>query len=248
MTALQQLWLASALGAVTFFAAGALVTIIRLRSRSAEQKRSEARRSEARREIYESDAGTRLPDAQRAVLEERLAHVEHALAARTTQLLEASSEIERLRAQVSAETLIDAGDAEAIPHDAGSKSAAGSITEALSRAIARFSDPKMRCATVVDEAGFLVSSPGDGGVELAGYAALLNDAANKAAQFLPVTAPASIELIDEQGARISVWPFHVDDARLLLVKLGIGATEERRVQRVLSEVIGILKPSNALAR
>jgi hypothetical protein len=100
----------------------------------------------------------------------------------------------------------------------------------------------MRCAAVVDEVGFLVSSYGDGGVELAGYAAMLTAAANRAAQFLPVAAPASIELIDAQGARISVWPFHAADTRLLLVKLGIGATEELRVQRVLSEVIRILTP------
>lgn len=234
MTALQQLWLASVLGAVAFFAAGVLVAIIRLRGQT-EQKRHDAQQG-----IVES-AATRLSDERNSVMAERLAQVEHELAERTTQLLEASSEVERLRAHVSTETLIETliESIDTVPDESKST---GSITEALSSAIARFSDPKMRCATVVDEGGFLVSSYGDGGVELAGYAALLNDAANRAMQFLPIAAPASIELIDEQGARISVWPFHAADTRLLLVKLGIGATEERRVQRVLSEVISILTP------
>jgi len=285
MTALQQLWLASAVGAVVFFAAGALLATARQRGRvtvtvlppgtadprELEQLRKRAEQAErARDELAAADPK----------LQNRLATADRELAERTAQLREAATQLELMKARISdAEAMradyvrlrtqanemefltkevarlkeelrsaksLAIGGIKKVPRATKPPAVAtGSITDALSGAIERFSDPKMRCIAIADKVGFAVSSYGDDGVELAGYAALLNDVATRATQFLPVATPASIEMIDEHGARITVWPFDVADERLLLVNLGVGATDAHRVEHVLSEVVGILTPSAA---
>jgi TolA-binding protein len=120
-----------------------------------------------------------------------------------------------------------------------------SITDALASAIERFRGPQMRSIAIADKLGFPVSSYGDHGVELAAYAALLSDAAGRANQFLPVAVPASIEVLDEHGARVTVWPFNLGDDRLMLVNLSVGTTEASRVDVMLDDVIAILGPAAA---
>ncbi len=62
---------------------------------------------------------------------------------------------------------------------------------------------------------------------------------------LPVTAPVAIELIDERGARISVWTFEVESERLLLVHLAVAPVDQRRVDLALADLTTILAPSIA---
>jgi hypothetical protein len=300
MTAIQQLWLASLVGAVAFFVAGVLVASAR--RRAAQPARGAADRGELdalRQRADQADA--QLQQAQGELtaarrqqreagpppgqLQDRLDAADRALAERTAQLREAATQLEamkgrvndaeamrsdyvRLRTQVnemdyltkeverlkgelrSAKSVAIGGVVKPLVKPASSAlpvAAAGSITDALSGAIARFGDPKMRAVAIADKVGFPVSSQGEEGVELAAYAALLGEVAARATLFLPVAAPASIELVDEHGARISVWPFDVDDDRLLLVKLGIGTTDPKRVEQMLSDVGRILSPEAAPA-
>lgn len=283
MTAIQQLWLASAVGAVVFFAAGIMLGSLRRRGPVAVAAAPHAvdtrELDQLRQRAEQADA--RVAEHQRADsrLQDRLATAERELGERTAQLREASTQLELMKARISdAEAMrseyvrlrtqanemeflgkevarlkdelrtaksLAIGGVTKVPRavkPAGSGET-GSITDALSGAIERFSDPKMRCIAIADKVGFPVSSYGDDGAELAGYAALLNDVATRATQFLPVAMPASIEMVDEHGARISVWPFDVADERLLLANVGVGATDANRVERMLSEVVGILAPS-----
>ena len=286
MTGLQQLWLASAVGAVVFFAAGALLASLRRRGPVAEvavQRVNTIEIDQLRQRAETADlrvAELRAEQRSDARLNDRLATAERELTERTAQLREAASQLDVMKARISdAEAMrteyvrlrtqanemeflgkevarlkdelraaksLAIGGVKKIPPRAvkpAASAATGSITEALAGAIERFSDPKMRSIAIVDKVGFPVSSSGDDGAELAGYVALLHDVATRASQFLPIALPASIEVIDEHGARISVWPFDVADERLLLANLGVGATEATRVERMLSEVVGILAPS-----
>lgn len=119
---------------------------------------------------------------------------------------------------------------------------AGSITDALAGAITRFTDAHVRGVAIADNAGFPIASHGDDGIELAAYAAMMHDVAQRAKQFLPMSAPVSIELLDEQGARVTVWPFDVSGDRLLLASLAVAPAEPERVETTLAEVAGILAP------
>jgi hypothetical protein len=156
-----------------------------------------------------------------------------------------TKEVERLREALKSAKSIALGGTRQPPRAANPDGpvTTGSITEALAGAIDRFQGPQMRSIAIADAVGFPVSSQGDDGLELAAYAALLNDVASRANQFLPVATPASIEMIDEHGARISVWPFDVGGDRLLLVNLAVGATDAARVEGMLSDVTAILAPS-----
>ena len=155
-----------------------------------------------------------------------------------------SKEVERLsEALKSAQSLALGGQARAPRQVRAAEATSGSITDALSGALARFNGPQMRSIAIADNVGFPISSQGDDGLELAAYAALLHDVAQRAKQFLPMATPASVEMIDEQGARVTVWPFDVAGDRLLLVNLAVAATEHDRVEAMLSDVAAILAPA-----
>jgi hypothetical protein len=296
VTAVQQLWLASVLGAIVFLAAGAMLALALRRGRTPGRDVASVRELEqlrARVETADADAEQlRTTCEELASLlaeqhdgdpsppkaDERLQAAERALAERAAALRTATTELDLLKRRVSEAEVMRAdyvrlstqateteflrsevdrltgelrtaksyaiGGVKRLPRIATPAANGGtlSITEALSNAMEQFSDPQMHCIAIADKVGFPVSSVGDNGVELAGYAALLGDAAARAAQFLPLAAPASIEIVDDHGARISVWPFDVADERLMLVSLGVGATDAQRLERMLSEVIGILAP------
>lgn len=120
-----------------------------------------------------------------------------------------------------------------------------SIGESLSTVIERFSDAGTRSIAIADALGFPLASSGDDGLALAAFGALLTDAANRARELLPVAAPAAIELIDENGARISVWTFDVDNDRLMLVNLAVTPVDTGRVEAALADLSAILAPTSA---
>jgi hypothetical protein len=116
----------------------------------------------------------------------------------------------------------------------------GSIGESLSSVIERFADSGTRSIAIADTAGFALASSGEDGAALAAYAALLTESANRAKQLLPVAAPMAIELVDEHGARVSVWTFEVESERLLLVNLSVTPVDSGRVEATLADLTAIL--------
>ncbi|MGN6106752.1 MAG: hypothetical protein ACTHU0_16715 [Kofleriaceae bacterium] len=123
----------------------------------------------------------------------------------------------------------------------------GSIGESLSTVIDRFADDDTRSIAVADTLGFPLASNGDDGLALAAYAALLIESANRAAQFLPMASPSAIEVVDEHGARVSVWTFNVESDRLMLVNLAVAPTDTGRVEATLADLTAILAPTSAAA-
>jgi hypothetical protein len=119
----------------------------------------------------------------------------------------------------------------------------GSIGESLSATLDRFADSHTRGSAIADALGFPLASRGEDGNALAAYAALLLESANRASQLLPMANPSAIELVDERGARISVWTFEVERERLVLVNLAVAPVDGRRVESTLAELRAILAPS-----
>lgn len=160
-----------------------------------------------------------------------------------------SKEVERLgEALRSARSLALGGQARAPRPVRPVEPQAGSLSEALTGAISRFTEAHVRGVAIADNAGFPIASHGDEGLELAAYAAMLHDVAQRAKQFLPLAAPTSIELLDEQGARVTVWPFEVSGDRMLLASLAVAPTEIERVDHTLAELTAILAPGSFGAR
>jgi hypothetical protein len=114
------------------------------------------------------------------------------------------------------------------------------ISESLAITIDRFADDGTRSIAVADAMGFPLASNGADGVALAAYAALLMESASKSRQFLPVAAPAGIEVVDERGTRMSVWTFDVDGDRLLLANLAVTPVDTRRLETTLADLSAIL--------
>ena len=117
------------------------------------------------------------------------------------------------------------------------------IGELLATAIERFADDGTRSIAVADTMGFPLASSGNDGLALAAYAALLMESATRSRQFLPVAAPAAIELVDTHGTRVSVWSFEVDADRLLLANLAVAPVDERRLAAALADLSAILTPT-----
>jgi hypothetical protein len=118
----------------------------------------------------------------------------------------------------------------------------GSIGETLASVLDRFADAGTRSIAIGDRQGFVVASSGDDGTALAAHAAQLAEAASRAKLFLPIGAPASIEVMDEHGARVSVWTFPVDGEPLLLASLAVSAPEPTRVEATLADLAAVLTP------
>ncbi|MBA3821936.1 MAG: hypothetical protein H0X17_23835, partial [Deltaproteobacteria bacterium] len=117
------------------------------------------------------------------------------------------------------------------------------IGESLASVLERFADGGTRSIAIADTLGFPLASNGNDGVALAAYAALLFESAARADQFMPVAQPAAIEVVDHQGARISVWAFPVDSERLLLANLSVTPVDSRRVDATLGDLASILAPT-----
>lgn len=126
--------------------------------------------------------------------------------------------------------------------------AQGTIAESLTAAIERFSDHHTRSIAIADPMGFPLASTGDDGGSLAAYAALLLGAANRATELLPMAAPISMEIVDDQGARVSVWTFEVERERMLLVDLSVAPVDPKRVDTALADLAVILAPSTQVMR
>ncbi|MGA9522973.1 MAG: hypothetical protein WBV82_16010, partial [Myxococcaceae bacterium] len=122
-----------------------------------------------------------------------------------------------------------------------------SIGESLESIIERFSDSGTRSIAVADPQGFPLASRGDDALSLAAFAALLLEAANRARQFLPFAVPSSLELVDDRGARVTVWPFQVDDEPLLLTSLAVTPVESGRAEATLVDLAAVLRPLTAAA-
>lgn len=122
-------------------------------------------------------------------------------------------------------------------------STSSTIGESLTNVIERFADAGTRSSAIGDALGFQLASTGTDGVALAAYAALLFESATRANQLLPVAAPAAIEIIDEHGARLSVWTFDVEGERLLLANLAVTPVDSKRVESTLADLAAILAPT-----
>ena len=121
------------------------------------------------------------------------------------------------------------------------------ISESLARVIERFADAGTRSSAVGDPQGFPLASAGSDGVALAAYAALLNETALRAKEYLPVGVPTAIEVVDTSGVRVSVWSLEVDSERLLLANLAVSPVDAQRVETALGDLTHILAPSEARA-
>ena len=117
------------------------------------------------------------------------------------------------------------------------------IGESLATVMDRFADAGTRSIAIADTLGFPLASHGEDGVSLAAYAALLIESANRAKQFLPVGRTSAIEIVDEHGARISVWTFDVEPDQLLLADLAVSPVDPNRVDHALAELATILAPT-----
>ncbi len=134
--------------------------------------------------------------------------------------------------------------AQATTPAAGTSSSTG---ESLDSIIARFASSGTRSTAVADPRGFPLASRGDDGTALAAFAALLLESANRAQQFLPFAKPSSLELVDDRGARVAVWTFHVDDEQMLLTSLAVDAVEPGRAEEALADLTAVLAPFTATA-
>jgi hypothetical protein len=119
------------------------------------------------------------------------------------------------------------------------------IGESLARVIERFADDGTRSSALADTQGFPLASSGTDGIALAAYAAHLYESASRAKDYLPVSAPSSIELVDTNGVRVSLWSFDVDADRLVLANLAVSPVDAKRVETTLGDLTHILSPSNA---
>ena len=117
------------------------------------------------------------------------------------------------------------------------------IGESLSGVIERFATAGTRSVTVADRQGFPLASNGADGVALAAYAALVHEAAGRASEFLPVGAPAVVEIVDERGVRVAVWSLEVESERLMLAHLAVSAVDTTRLETTLGELGKILAPA-----
>lgn len=117
-----------------------------------------------------------------------------------------------------------------------------SIGESLAGVLDRFADPGTRSIAIGDVQGFPLASSGNDGVALAAYAALLIESATRAREFLPVGAPSAIEIIDEKGARVSVWAFNVESERMMLANLAVSPVDSKRLETTLADLATILAP------
>jgi predicted nucleic acid-binding Zn-ribbon protein len=117
------------------------------------------------------------------------------------------------------------------------------IGESLTSVIERFATAGTRCVAVADHQGFPLASNGSDGVALAAYAALVLEAAGRASEYLPVGAPAVVEIVDERGVRIAVWSLEVESERLMLAHLAVSAVDNARLETTLGELGKILAPA-----
>ncbi len=124
----------------------------------------------------------------------------------------------------------------------------GTISEALLRVLDRFANAHTRSLAIADSIGFPLASTGNDAQALAAYATLLAESAARANQFLPVARTVSIDILDERGARVSVWPFEIDGDRLFLANLSVAPVETARVEATLAELAAILAPSAIVSR
>jgi hypothetical protein len=121
--------------------------------------------------------------------------------------------------------------------------ASGTISESLARVLERFTDASTHSVALADNLGFPLASTGNDGLALAAFATMLVEPATRASQFVPFSRPQAVEVIDERGARIAVWPFDVAGDRLLLASLAVSPVDQGRVEATIASLAAILEPS-----
>jgi hypothetical protein len=117
------------------------------------------------------------------------------------------------------------------------------IGESLARVIERFADDGTRSSALADKQGFPLASSGADGLALAAYAAHLFESASRARDYLPVTAPSAIEIVDTNGVRVSLWSLDVESDHLVLANLAVSPVDAKRVEATLGDLTQILAPS-----
>ena len=117
------------------------------------------------------------------------------------------------------------------------------VGESLARVIERFADDGTRSSALADKQGFPLASSGTDAVALAAYAAHLYESASRARDYLPVSAPSAIEIVDTNGVRVSLWTLDIDSDHLVLANLAVTPVDAKRVETTLGDLTQILAPS-----
>lgn len=218
----------------------------------AELTRAQTRMRELERQLAERTHAARDLSTENEQLKGRVRDAEGLrteyvrLRTMTTESEFLKSEIERLERELQTLRV----DALGAPRARGTTEVApvappteATISDSLLGVLERFADAGTRSTTVADTIGFQMASTGSDAQALAAYATLLAESASRAARFLPFAHPISIEIVDERGVRINVWPFNVAGDRLLLARLAVTPAELGRLDPSLTALASILAPS-----
>jgi hypothetical protein len=258
--------LASIVGAVLFFVAGAaLMTlrrdgeVVRLREalaaceRESDESHASFARERARAQARIRDLSTENEHLKGRVRDAdglRADYVRLRTAATESDFLR--SEVARLERELREVRVNEFADRRTIPVARPARGSSRQLTvaeptigESLARAIERFADAGTRSSALADPQGFPLATIGADGHALAAYAAHLYESASRAKDYLPVSAPKSIEIVDANGVRVSLWSLDIETDRLVLANLAVSPVDPGRIEATLGDLIQILASSGA---
>ena len=256
--------LASIAGAILFFVAGAALMALRrdrevLRLREAlvacERESDEAHavfaRERARAQARIRDLSTENEHLKGRVRDAdglRADYVRMRTAPTESDFLR--SEVARLQRELREVRVNEFADRRTVPIPPRGSSrqlavAGATVGESLARAIERFADDGTRSSALADPQGFPLAITGADGQALAAYAAHLYECASRAKDYLPVSSPSAIEIVDANGVRVSLWSLDIEADRLVLANLAVSPVDAARIEATLGDLIQILAPSGA---
>jgi hypothetical protein len=123
-----------------------------------------------------------------------------------------------------------------------------SLAEALDQTVQGLLGEGVRSVVLADEVGFPVTHTDDNGASLAAFSTLVTGAGDRANEFAPIGRTRQISIVDEGGARISIWPFDQGGARLALITLSRSPLDKTRVSATLCQLTTLLnRPRIAIA-
>jgi hypothetical protein len=256
--------LASIAGAVLFFVAGAAVMrlrrdgeVLRLREalaaceRETDEIHASFARERARVQARLRDLSTENEHLKGRVRDADGLRADYVrLRTATTESEFLRSEVARLERELREVRVNEFADRRTIPvarpaRGSSRQLAEPTVGESLARAIERFADDGTRSIALADPQGFPLAATGADGHPLAAYAAHLYESASRAKDYLPVSAPRSIEIVDANGVRVSLWSLDIETDRLVLANLGVGPIDAGRIDSTLGDLIQILASSGA---